>query len=117
MPRGARASVTRLGRLLMAATLGALAVACNAILGLDPTALAPPDAALEAGSDAGVGDSDVALRAYRDEVLADRPIAYWRLDEKSRDAGGADQTSTLNPPGYPVSYVDTVTLGVPGALR
>jgi hypothetical protein len=49
--------------------------------------------------------------AYRDAVIADAPIGYFRLGETSgeiaSDLGG-------NRPGY---YRRTVTLGVPGAIR
>lgn len=49
--------------------------------------------------------------AYANTVLADSPIAYWRLGETSgttaSDATGHGWNGTINPP---------VTLGQPGAI-
>ena len=49
--------------------------------------------------------------SYAGEVLADRPLAYWRLDDAilpvAKDASGH---------GNDARYVGGVTLGVPGAL-
>jgi hypothetical protein len=56
------------------------------------------------------GLADGATDSYAAEVLADRPIGYWRLDEASgtvaRDAAGA----------HPGTYDPTCQLGAPGAL-
>jgi hypothetical protein len=52
--------------------------------------------------------------AYRDAVLADSPILYWRLAEPSgttaADATGNGHTGTYHPGG------DTISLGQPSAL-
>ena len=53
---------------------------------------------------------DAQLASYRDEVLADSPISYWRLGEASGTAA-ADLIGANNG-----TYVGGVTLGVPGAL-
>jgi Concanavalin A-like lectin/glucanases superfamily len=50
--------------------------------------------------------------AYRDEVLADNPILYWRLQEISGTTA-ADETAN-NRPG---TYVGSPTLGVPGPFN
>jgi hypothetical protein len=51
-----------------------------------------------------------APSAYRDAVLADAPVAYWRLGEASGVAA-ADQRGA-----HPGSYVGGPALGRPGAL-
>lgn len=48
--------------------------------------------------------------AYRDEVLADSPVRYYRLGESSGTTA-TDETATANG-----TYVNTPTLGVTGAL-
>lgn len=48
--------------------------------------------------------------SYRAEVLADSPIAYWRLSESSGTTA-ADETGT-----HPGTYVSSPTLGVSGAV-
>jgi hypothetical protein len=52
----------------------------------------------------------VSSSAYRNEVMADSPRAYYRLAETSGTVA-ADETGT-----NPASYVNGVTLGQPGAL-
>lgn len=48
--------------------------------------------------------------AYPDEVLADNPVAYWRLGEASGEIA-SDVTGQ-----HPGTYVNGVVLGAPGAL-
>jgi hypothetical protein len=52
-----------------------------------------------------------AQGAYRDTVLADGPISYWRLGETSGTVAADQQT-----PANPGTYVGGVGLGAPGAL-
>ncbi len=58
---------------------------------------------------AGVGVS-AETTTYRDEVLADGPVTYWRLGELA-GATATDQTGANSG-----TYTGGVTLGVPGAL-
>lgn len=48
------------------------------------------------------------MSAYSDAVMADSPIAYWRLDETSGNfadfTGKADNEMLVNPAGFPPSY-------------
>jgi hypothetical protein len=48
---------------------------------------------------------------YRDEVLRDRPLGYWRMKETSGTAV-ADETGS----GIPASWAGTPTLNQAGAL-
>jgi hypothetical protein len=71
-----------------------VSVGCGAFLGLnddDDNANSPP--ASDAGADGAnsgnesdsggvLNDGDVPLATYKDEVLRDGPIAYWRFEEK-----------------------------------
>lgn len=50
--------------------------------------------------------------SYSSEVLADSPIAYWRLGESA----GTTAVSEVNTPALDGTYVNTPTLGVQGAL-
>jgi len=62
----------------------------------------------------GLGGSTVAhaaSTAYRDEVLADSPVSYWRLSEAPGASTAVDQ-QTRNP-GI---YLGGATLGQPGAI-
>jgi hypothetical protein len=89
------------------------------------TRVADADAGLR-DADAGLKDADAAVAdtgasvdappdapssVYRAAVLADTPLAYWRLGEKS---GTVAHDETGN--GYDGTYTGTYTLGVPGAL-
>ncbi len=59
------------------------------------------------------GDKTVttaAVASYRDEVLADGPLGYWRLGE-SGGTTAASETAT-----HPGVYMNGVTLGRPGAI-
>ena len=59
------------------------------------------------------GDKTVttaAVGSYRDEVLADGPVGYWRLGE-SGGTTAASETGT-----NPGIYMNGVTLGRPGAI-
>lgn len=49
--------------------------------------------------------------AYRDEVLADNPVAYWRLGEAAGVGTAADEVGAL-----PGTYTGTLTLETAGAL-
>jgi hypothetical protein len=61
----------------------------------------------------GADGSDAApTSAYAAAVLADTPLAYWRLGEPSGSTTCVDQTGH----GYTANVVGTITLGVPGAL-
>jgi hypothetical protein len=62
---------------------------------------APPDS---------VG-ADAPRVAYRDVVLADHPVAYWRLGEKPGTTAVADLAGQ-----HPGTYSAGAELGVPGAL-
>src|SRR5262245_49643164 len=53
---------------------------------------------------------DAATQAYRDEVLADGPRAYWRFAEQEGPVA-LDETSMLAG-----QYEGTPTLGVPGLV-
>jgi hypothetical protein len=66
--------------------------------------LYPADAAPD-GSDGASGGR------YRDEVLADAPLAYWRLDEAA-GPNAKDETGT-----FPGKYQGGVTFGVLGAIK
>ena len=48
--------------------------------------------------------------AYRDTVLADHPISYWRLDETSGTTATDVQLANTG------AYVGSPTLGQPGAI-
>ena len=50
--------------------------------------------------------------SYRDVVLEDAPLGYWRLGEPPMSAMGMNEIAQ----GVPGAYVDSVELGVPGAL-
>jgi hypothetical protein len=77
------------------------------------------DAALDSTRDAGAdssGDSggpapDAGSR-YASVVLADHPLAYWRLDEASRPGPALDSTGN----GHTGLYAGDASLGVPGLL-
>src|SRR5262245_23751456 len=71
--------------------------ACQSIIGLDDLAFA------DAGSSA---------RSYRDEVLLDHPIGYWRFDE-SAPTKAANEVAM----GAEGTFEGTVELLQPGALR
>jgi hypothetical protein len=49
-------------------------------------------------------------RSYRDEVLADNPVSYWRLGETSGTTAGDERGANGG------TYTGGVTLGQPGAL-
>jgi hypothetical protein len=49
--------------------------------------------------------------AYRDVILADKPVFYWRLGETSGTAAADSSVS-----GYPGTYVGAPSLGTGGAL-
>jgi hypothetical protein len=53
----------------------------------------------------------MALGSFATEVLADRPIGYWRLGEAPGAAVAADSSGRGNPGSYPATGV---TLGQPG---
>jgi hypothetical protein len=55
--------------------------------------------------------SDAGPSAYRDLVLRDAPIAYWRLEETGGDVAH-DETGK----GHDAKYVGTFTFAVAGAL-
>jgi hypothetical protein len=58
------------------------------------------------GGAAGAGGSC----AYRDEVLADAPVAYWRLGELEGSTAATEVGASSG------TFVGDVTLGVPGAV-
>jgi hypothetical protein len=66
------------------------------------------DAASRVDSGSASG-ADSALLTYREAVLADLPMAYWRLDDS--DATARDVTGS-----FPGSYDGTCMQGVTGAL-
>jgi hypothetical protein len=61
------------------------------------------------GFDAIDANGDVALLTYRDAVLADLPVGYWRLDDL--DTTARDELGQTNG-----TYKGTCTHGVAGAL-
>lgn len=68
--------------------------------------------AADAGLDVSSSTDAAKASRYRDEVLADGPIAYWRMGTKS---GGVVVDETDG--GNPLSMIGTgATLGVPGAI-
>jgi len=76
--------------------------------------LAP--AASDGGPDAGVSEvappeRDVASPAYRDAVIADAPIAYWRFGETS-GAVALDESGH----GNHAAYSGNCVFGAPGAI-
>jgi hypothetical protein len=92
----------------------------------DATAEGPGDedapsesATMDAAADTRVADADASVDAppdapssvYRAAVLADAPLAYWRLGEKSGTVAH-DETGH----GYDGTYTGTYTLGTAGAL-
>src|SRR2546427_13175021 len=68
-------------------------------------------AALSGCGGASTGATPTTPPSYRASVLADHPVAYWRLDEETGtvmvDASGN---------GNDGAYAGAVTLGQPGAL-
>jgi hypothetical protein len=99
--------------------------ASDAALGAD----APPatvdagthDASPPTTSDGGAVDAAIApdaseasgpTSAYRAAVLADSPLAYWRLGDSDSSTTCADETGH----GHAAAIVGGVILGVPGAL-
>jgi Concanavalin A-like lectin/glucanases superfamily/Phosphoesterase family len=52
-----------------------------------------------------------ATPGYRDAVMADGPVAYWRLDEPAGSTDAASQTGQ-----FPGVYVGSPTLGQPGLI-
>jgi hypothetical protein len=70
------------------------------------------DASTTADAPNGADGSDAAASAYAAAVLADTPLAYWRLGDPSGSTTCVDQTGH----GYAATVVGTITLGVPGAL-
>lgn len=74
---------------------------------------APPSTP-PAGSDAGLAEADAAApdasATYASVVLADGPVAYWRLGEKAGTFVARDET------GKHDAQYDGCTLGVPGAI-
>jgi hypothetical protein len=96
---------------------------CEALIGIHDTTnetVGSPDAAMEVaanadasgeGAVAGEGGPDATANAYRRAVLADAPVAYWRLEEAAgtvaRDEIGA----------HPATYsVTGITYAVDGAM-
>jgi hypothetical protein len=76
---------------------------------------APEPGPLDSGMTGDVtnaADATGPVTAYAAAVLADMPMAYWRLGEPSGSQTCVDQTGH----GHTASVVGTVTLGVPGAL-
>jgi len=82
----------------------ALAGACSIFTdfdGLSGAVGSPPDASpTPVAPDAAPSPDDVVLPPYVTEVLADRPLAYYRLDEETgpaRDAVGGDAGTYTGP--------------------
>lgn len=112
--------VSRIGaRCLLVLAIGAAATACSLLIDTDQlngvgTASELDAGGSEGGVDAGAQDADSGSPdsgpTYRDEVLADNPLAYYRLGETS---GTEARDETGN--GHTGTYV-AVVQGVPGAL-
>jgi hypothetical protein len=104
-------------REVVAATWGLCAalLGCTALAGLDPyKGSAPAPAAADGAADAVGGDAVLARDgglAYRAAVLADKPVAYWRLGEA---AGTLATDETGN--GHTARYEGTCRLGAAGAI-
>lgn len=62
-------------------------------------------------ADAG-GDSSADANAYRDAVLADKPLAYWPFDEAAGSSFAKDIVG-----GQVASVVKAATFGVAGAVK
>src|SRR5262245_7005821 len=84
----------------------ALVVACANVVGIRKLSLAPDgaDAAIVADGDAdrdapGSSSSDAGL-TYRAIVLADAPVAYWRLGEAPGEITAHDETGNGNDGRY-----------------
>src|SRR6185436_16466404 len=56
------------------------------------------------------GDEAKPLVSYRDTILADKPVAYWRLGEATLVGQAADEVGSV-----PGKYEPGLTPGVPGA--
>jgi hypothetical protein len=99
----------------------ASAAACTAILGATDVpdqaeGGAGTDATMAADSgrgDAGGASCDVGtcVVTYAGQVMADHPLAYWRLDEPSGSAVAIDMTGN-----YPGAYHGEVAFGQQGAI-
>lgn len=80
-------------------------VACQVLAGLDEPLEAPTaDAGPAPAPDGPVATEDGAVGSpYAAAILVDRPVAYWRLDEKSgvrcADASGNDNAVTISGSG------------------
>jgi hypothetical protein len=82
----------------------------------------PSDGSVDAGTpEAGPGDaldvldgspSCVTAPTYKDAVLAELPVAYWRLDDRTPTTVALDSIGQHNG-----TYAGGVTLGQPGALK
>src|SRR5262252_383982 len=59
----------------------------------------------------GAGDADARV-AYKEAVLADAPLFYWRFGEKPGTVVVSDSSGN----GYTGGYGSDCTVGVPGAL-
>jgi hypothetical protein len=94
-----------------ALVVGVLATCACSLVSLDGLTGGFIPAGVEAGTDSGVDAPLPPLSAYAQVVLADDPIAYWRLDESSgvvaRDSSGHGNDAT---------YIGGVQLGTPGAI-
>src|SRR5262245_49942091 len=98
--RDLRVTVLRLSHLIAAS------FACCACWLVASTAeLRPAARAPDADGPGGGG------RSYRDEVLADRPVAYWRLGE-AQGSTANDETGAA----HVGIYTGAVDLAVPGAI-
>jgi hypothetical protein len=82
--------------------------------GVGPNAPPPGPSAPPPGGDAGLEEADAAApdasAAYASAVLADGPVAYWRLGEKAGTSVARDET------GKHDAQYDGCMLGAPGIV-
>jgi hypothetical protein len=69
------------------------------------------DAAMPPPQEGGRGDSGSASSPYAQAVLADKPLAYWRLDELT-----GPTATDLSGHGYDGTYTGLISYGQPGAI-
>jgi Concanavalin A-like lectin/glucanases superfamily len=104
-----RRSLLKLGLSLVACA--ACSVACAGLLGIDDAGYQGLDAAADAPASIDApSNADASSRGYAGEVMADRPLVYLRLDERSgavaADSSGNHHDATID---------GTVIWGVTGA--
>ena len=118
---------TRAIRIGVAAAVGLLfAVGCSILTDLDPLTNGHGPAALDSsafdapgtdapsGSDGPVapGDGQACDAGYREMVIQDKPVAYWRLGDPPGGTRASDESGN----GNHGTYFGGIELGKPGAI-